>query len=205
FVLTRPVHMVFGTDEPFEGSLESTCRDFCDRTRDYWLEWVRRLAFSIDWQDEIIRAAITLKLCNYEETGGRRAAPGPLNSGRAGIGTQLGLPILLDARRLFRRACAQPYRRDTHHGRLHLLHPERCGGPRPAGATALRRRAYRHARGADGTRAFRLWRRRTGSDRQCGGQSGPARCLWQHHHGRDAHVLRSSSTAPRRCGALSYD
>ncbi|MFY9819666.1 MAG: glycoside hydrolase family 15 protein [Pseudolabrys sp.] len=74
FVLTRPVHMVFGTDEPFEGSLESTCRDFCDRTRDYWLEWVRRLAFSIDWQDEIIRAAITLKLCNYEETGAIVAA-----------------------------------------------------------------------------------------------------------------------------------
>ncbi|HEY1311871.1 MAG TPA: glycoside hydrolase family 15 protein, partial [Pseudolabrys sp.] len=74
FVLTRPVHMVFGTDEPFEGALDTTCRDFCDRTRDYWQEWVRRLAFSIDWQDEIIRAAITLKLCNYEETGAVVAA-----------------------------------------------------------------------------------------------------------------------------------
>ena len=74
FIPTRPVHLVFGTDEPFEGSLESTCRDFCDRTRDYWVEWVRRLAFSIDWQDEIIRAAITLKLCNYEETGAIVAA-----------------------------------------------------------------------------------------------------------------------------------
>jgi len=74
FILTRPVHLVFGTDEPFEGSLESTCRDFCERTRDYWLEWVRRLAFSIDWQDEIIRAGITLKLCNYEETGAIVAA-----------------------------------------------------------------------------------------------------------------------------------
>jgi GH15 family glucan-1,4-alpha-glucosidase len=74
FVLTRPVHMVFGTDEPFEGSLETTCREFCERTRDYWLEWVRRLTFSIDWQDEIIRAGITLKLCNFEETGGIVAA-----------------------------------------------------------------------------------------------------------------------------------
>jgi GH15 family glucan-1,4-alpha-glucosidase len=74
FVLTRPVYLVFGTDEPFEGALESTCRDFCERTRDYWQEWVRRLAFSIDWQDEIIRAAITLKLCNYEETGAIVAA-----------------------------------------------------------------------------------------------------------------------------------
>jgi GH15 family glucan-1,4-alpha-glucosidase len=74
FVLTRPVYMVFGTDEPFEGALESTCRDFYERTRDYWQEWVRRLAFSVDWQDEIIRAGITLKLCNYEETGAIVAA-----------------------------------------------------------------------------------------------------------------------------------
>ena len=73
-MLTRPVHMVFGVDEPFEGALETTCREFADRTRDYWLEWVRRLAFSIDWQDEIIRAAITLKLCSFEETGAIVAA-----------------------------------------------------------------------------------------------------------------------------------
>ena len=74
FVLTRPVHMVFGVDEPFGGAIESSCREFCDRTRDYWLEWVRRLTFSIDWQDEIIRAGITLKLCNFEETGAIVAA-----------------------------------------------------------------------------------------------------------------------------------
>jgi GH15 family glucan-1,4-alpha-glucosidase len=74
FVVARPIHMVFGTDEPFEGGLETTCRDFIERTRDYWLEWVRRLAFSVDWQDEIIRAGITLKLCNYEETGAIVAA-----------------------------------------------------------------------------------------------------------------------------------
>ena len=73
-MLTRPMHMVFGVDEPFEGALETTCREFCDRTRDYWHEWVRRLAFSIDWQDEIIRAAITLKLCSFEETGAIVAA-----------------------------------------------------------------------------------------------------------------------------------
>ena len=73
-MLTRPVHMVMGVDEPFEGALESTCRQFCDRTREYWMDWVRRLAFSIDWQDEIIRAGITLKLCNFEETGAIVAA-----------------------------------------------------------------------------------------------------------------------------------
>ena len=28
FVLTRPLHMVFGPDEPFTGDLQKTCRDF---------------------------------------------------------------------------------------------------------------------------------------------------------------------------------
>ena len=109
---------------------KATCRDFCDRTRDYWLEWVRRLAFSIDWQDEIIRAAITLKLCNYEETGAIVAALTTSIPEVPRIGPQLGLSILLDARRLLRRAGAQSHRRDTHDGGFHLLHPERCRRPR---------------------------------------------------------------------------
>ncbi|MGH6769968.1 MAG: glycoside hydrolase family 15 protein [Xanthobacteraceae bacterium] len=74
FVLTRPLHMVFGSDTPFEGALESTCRDFYHRTCDYWLEWVRRLAISYDWPEATIRAAITLKLSNFEETGAIVAA-----------------------------------------------------------------------------------------------------------------------------------
>ena len=74
FVLTRPLHLVFGPDEPFPGDLQSTCRDFVDRTRDYWMEWVRRLSISYDWQEAIIRAAITLKLSNFDETGGIVAA-----------------------------------------------------------------------------------------------------------------------------------
>src|SRR5581483_578795 len=74
FVLTRPIHLVFGGDEAFPGGLESTVRDFCDRTRDYWHEWVRRLSIGYEWQDAVIRAAVTLKLSNFEETGGIVAA-----------------------------------------------------------------------------------------------------------------------------------
>ena len=74
FVLTRPLHLVFSSDTPFEGSLDTTCREFCDRTATYWREWVRRLAISYDWQDATIRAAITLKLSNFEETGAVIAA-----------------------------------------------------------------------------------------------------------------------------------
>jgi GH15 family glucan-1,4-alpha-glucosidase len=74
FVLTHPLHLVFGPDEPFTGDLEKSSRDFLDRTQDYWLEWVRRLSISYDWQEAIIRAAITLKLSNFDETGAVIAA-----------------------------------------------------------------------------------------------------------------------------------
>ena len=74
FVLTRPVHLVIGPDEPFPADLPMTCRSFAARTQDYWTEWVRRLSIAYDWQDVIIRAAITLKLSNFEETGGIVAA-----------------------------------------------------------------------------------------------------------------------------------
>src|SRR5437762_5396615 len=74
FVLSRPVSMVFGADTPFEGNLVSTCREFADRTRDHWQEWIRRLGISYEWQDAVIRAAITLKLSAFEETGAIIAA-----------------------------------------------------------------------------------------------------------------------------------
>ena len=87
FVVTRPMHLVLGVDEPFPADLQTTCREFCDRTYDYWINWVRGLSISYDWQDEIIRAAITLKLSTFEETGGIIAAhttsiPEAANSGR---------------------------------------------------------------------------------------------------------------------------
>src|SRR6202453_3091264 len=68
------MHLVFGPDEPFSDDLEKTCRDFLDRTQDYWREWGRRLSISSDWQETIIRAAITLKLSNFDETGAIIAA-----------------------------------------------------------------------------------------------------------------------------------
>ena len=74
FALTRPLHLVFGPDEPFMGDISSTVRDFQERTRDYWREWVRRLSIAYEWQEASIRAAITLKLTTFEETGGIVAA-----------------------------------------------------------------------------------------------------------------------------------
>jgi GH15 family glucan-1,4-alpha-glucosidase len=66
--------MVLGADEPVPADLAILCREFCDRTRDYWMDWVRRLSIAYEWQEAVIRAAIALKLSNFEETGGIVAA-----------------------------------------------------------------------------------------------------------------------------------
>jgi GH15 family glucan-1,4-alpha-glucosidase len=74
FVLTHPVTLIFGPDESLEASIAHIARDFFERTRDYWIEWTRYLAVPFEWQDAVIRAAISLKLCSYEETGAIVAA-----------------------------------------------------------------------------------------------------------------------------------
>lgn len=74
FPLTKPVTLVFGPDEPFQSALDSTAREFEERTRDHWSGWVRSLAVPFEWQNAVTRAAVTLKLCSFEETGGIVAA-----------------------------------------------------------------------------------------------------------------------------------
>jgi GH15 family glucan-1,4-alpha-glucosidase len=74
FPLTRPLTLVFGPDEPFLSALDSTAREFEERTHDYWSGWVRSLAVPFEWQNAVTRAAVTLKLCSFEETGAIVAA-----------------------------------------------------------------------------------------------------------------------------------
>jgi GH15 family glucan-1,4-alpha-glucosidase len=74
FALIKPVTLILGPDEPFEAAVETTSQEFLERTRQYWLDWARSLAVPLEFQADIIRAAITLKLCNFEETGAIIAA-----------------------------------------------------------------------------------------------------------------------------------
>jgi GH15 family glucan-1,4-alpha-glucosidase len=74
FVVDRPMSFFFGEDEPLRSEADSTAREFLDRTIDFWRDWVRALSIPYDWQEAVIRAAITLKLCNFEETGAIVAA-----------------------------------------------------------------------------------------------------------------------------------
>ena len=74
FILERPIDLILGPDESLETSIRSTAREFDERTHEYWTEWSRTLSIPFEWQEAVIRAAITLKLCNFEETGAIVAA-----------------------------------------------------------------------------------------------------------------------------------
>ncbi|WP_420559607.1 glycoside hydrolase family 15 protein [Tepidicaulis sp.] len=74
FHLDRSLNFVLGPDETLTESPETVARNFEEETERYWRDWVRRLALPFEWQDAVIRAAITLKLCVYEPTGAIIAA-----------------------------------------------------------------------------------------------------------------------------------
>jgi len=74
FSLHAPVTLLFGPDETLSAGIEETAREFEEQTSLYWRYWTRRLALPLEWQEAVIRAAITLKLCQFEETGAIVAA-----------------------------------------------------------------------------------------------------------------------------------
>jgi Glucoamylase and related glycosyl hydrolases len=74
FVLDSPAAFVIGPDETLEQTPLRVAREFLDSTVEYWQEWVRSLAIPCEWQEAVIRSAITLKLCTYEDTGAVIAA-----------------------------------------------------------------------------------------------------------------------------------
>jgi GH15 family glucan-1,4-alpha-glucosidase len=87
FIVTEPMAMVLGVDESIAESVMTLALRLRESTCNYWHDWVRTLAIPYEWQDEVIRAAITLKLCTYEDSGAVLAAlttsiPESASSGR---------------------------------------------------------------------------------------------------------------------------
>jgi GH15 family glucan-1,4-alpha-glucosidase len=74
FRLEEPIAMFLGPDESFVGEVEHTCERMLKETLTEWRSWVRTLSVPLEWQEAVIRSAITLKLCAYEETGAIVAA-----------------------------------------------------------------------------------------------------------------------------------
>ena len=145
FELDRPLALIFGPDETIEQAPLTLAHSWMEQTANYWEEWVRSLAVPVDWQAAVIRAAITLKLSTYEDSGAVLAAittsiPESPDSGRN-----------WDYRYCWLRdSCvcdpgAQPAGRDANHGRVPALPEQHRGtvaGRRPAtGLRAGRRTA----------------------------------------------------------------
>ncbi len=75
FVLNRDIALVLTVDESLQQAPLEVARQFLRDTEEYWRTWVRYLAISYEWQDAVIRAAITLKLSIFQDTGAIIAAP----------------------------------------------------------------------------------------------------------------------------------
>jgi len=74
FLLDRELTLMLGPDETVQGSVGEVGRRFYEETCAYWREWVRYLGIPFEWQEAVIRAAITLKLNAYDDTGAIIAA-----------------------------------------------------------------------------------------------------------------------------------
>jgi GH15 family glucan-1,4-alpha-glucosidase len=74
FLLERDRHLVLTWGQPLEAGLEDTAERFLERTLDYWRRWVKGTRVPRDYQGEVIRSALALKLHQYEDTGALLAA-----------------------------------------------------------------------------------------------------------------------------------
>jgi GH15 family glucan-1,4-alpha-glucosidase len=74
FYLHGELTFILGPDETVQGGVAWIGHQFLDETITYWKGWVRSIFVPADWQNEIIRAAITLKLNAFDDTGAVIAA-----------------------------------------------------------------------------------------------------------------------------------
>ena len=74
FFIEDTVTLLLGADETIHEAASEVGRRFLEETTQYWREWVRSLGIPYEWQAAVIRAAITLKLNAYDDTGAIIAA-----------------------------------------------------------------------------------------------------------------------------------
>ena len=74
FFLEESITLLLGPDETAQGTPAHVGHRLLEETTSFWREWVRSLAIPYEWQDAVIRAAITLELNVFEDTGAIIAA-----------------------------------------------------------------------------------------------------------------------------------
>jgi GH15 family glucan-1,4-alpha-glucosidase len=75
FILRDTFYMVLTYGVPLEGPIRETSETFLNKTSAYWQRWVKSTSIGNLYQSQVIRSALTLKICQYEDTGAIIAAP----------------------------------------------------------------------------------------------------------------------------------
>ena len=74
FELKEAKHFVLSYGVPFEGILKFEAEEQLERTLAYWRSWVKNCSIPFEFQSEVIRSALALKLHVFEDTGAIIAA-----------------------------------------------------------------------------------------------------------------------------------
>jgi GH15 family glucan-1,4-alpha-glucosidase len=74
FILNEPHYLLLTYGAPLEAPLESTAEHFLRETTAYWRIWIKHSSIVLFYQPFVIRAALTLKIHQYEDTGAIIAA-----------------------------------------------------------------------------------------------------------------------------------
>jgi GH15 family glucan-1,4-alpha-glucosidase len=74
FELTTTHYCALTYGEPFGENLKFRCEEYLERTLAYWRTWVKHCTLPFEFQSQVIRSALTLKLHIFEDTGAIIAA-----------------------------------------------------------------------------------------------------------------------------------
>ena len=74
FFLNDSVTLIFGPDQAVESAPQEIGRTYYEATLNYWQNWIHNIAMPFEWQDAVIRAAITLRMNTFYDTGAIVAA-----------------------------------------------------------------------------------------------------------------------------------
>jgi len=74
FAVDQTYYLVLTYGEPLEDQLIPTSERFLTETVNYWRQWCKHTHLPLDYQKEILRAALVLKLHQFEDTGAIIAA-----------------------------------------------------------------------------------------------------------------------------------
>lgn len=74
FELKESKHFVFSYGQAFQGPLKFGIEEQLERTSSYWRVWAKRSNIPFEFQNEVLRSALALKLHIFEDTGAIIAA-----------------------------------------------------------------------------------------------------------------------------------